>query len=92
MRHSKRDTAGSGGRHVPPPLPKKKKKKKRPNLSVNLKCQGETASEMQRLNVNEWHKNMLGRPQSVEFTAHVWICFPNGLSLIITDPRAQALD
>lgn len=31
----------------PPP-----QKKLRPNLSVNLKCQGETAGEMQRLNVN----------------------------------------
>lgn len=34
---------------TPPPS---QKKKLRPNLSVNLKCQGETASEMQRLNVN----------------------------------------
>lgn len=33
--------------------------KRCPNLSVNLKCQGETASEMQRLNVNEWRENML---------------------------------
>lgn len=33
----------------PPPHPQKKL---RPNLSVNLKCQGETAGEMQRLNVN----------------------------------------
>lgn len=32
---------------APPP-----KKKLCPNLSVNLKCQGETAGEMQRLNVN----------------------------------------
>lgn len=46
-------SADSGGEHRRPvctPLPKKKKWC--PNLSVNLKCQGETAGEMQRLNVN----------------------------------------
>lgn len=56
---AKRECADCGGEHrrpvrryTHPPKKKKKKEKRRPNLSVNLKCQGETAGEIQRLNVN----------------------------------------
>lgn len=51
MQHSKErlptPVANTDAQCTPPP-----QKKLRPNLSVNLKCQGETAGEMQRLNVN----------------------------------------